>query len=306
MIDCHIHISLDGVDFKKARVLAKTQEIEKIIRKRLKEYKKMGIYVLRDGGDDLEVSSIARRIAREENIIFKSPIKAIYKKGKYGKFLGSPIRDLNDFKKLFDYLKLKSLDHLKIVLSGLVDFNKYTDNIEVFFNKKELQNIVDIAKDNGISVMAHVNSSHGIDMAIECGVGTVEHGYFIKEKEIYKMAEKDIIWIPTLSPLGNLIQGDNKFENHYSTIDRAYKEHLESVGIAHGMGVKMALGSDSGCYKVKHVQGTFDEVNHLMKSGIKKEDVINMAIDNGIKVCNLTNDEIMRLNKNKRRCLNDI
>ena len=263
----------------------------------------MGICVLRDGGDDREISSMARKIAREEKIILKSPIKSVYKQGKYGKFLGSPVRDLDDFKNLFCYLKSKDLDHLKIALSGLVDFEKYTDNIDVFFNKKELEYIVDIAKDNGIPVMAHVNSSYGIDMAIECGVDTIEHGYFIKEREIYKMAEKDIIWIPTLSPLGNLIQGDNKFKSCSNVIDRVYKEHLDSVGIAYGMGVKIAVGSDSGCYNVRHVKGTFDEVNHLMKSGIKKQDVINMAMENGIKACNLNNDEIAYINKNNEKVL---
>ncbi|WFD09989.1 amidohydrolase family protein [Tepidibacter hydrothermalis] len=303
MIDCHIHISLDGVDFKKARELSKTEEIGKIIRKKFKEYKKMGIYVLRDGGDDGEISSIARKIAKEEKIIFKSPVKAVYKEGRYGKFLGSSVRDVDDFKNLFDYLKSQKLDHLKIVLSGLVDFNKYTDNIDIFFNKKELEYIVNISKYNGIPVMAHVNSSYGIDMAIECGVDTIEHGYFIKEREIYKMAEKNIIWVPTLSPLGNLIKGDNKFKNCSNVIDRVYKEHLDSVGLGYSLGVKIALGSDSGCYKVRHVQGTFDEVNHLIKSGIKKEDVINMAIENGIKACNLNSDEIKYVYQNNKRCL---
>ncbi|WP_099189904.1 amidohydrolase family protein [Tepidibacter mesophilus] len=300
MIDCHIHISLDGIDFKKARALSKIEEIEKIIRKRFKEYKKRGIYVLRDGGDDLEISCIAREIAKEEKIIFKSPVKAVYKKGMYGKFLGSPVRDLEDFKNLFDYLKSKRLDHLKIVLSGLVDFKEYTDCTKIFFNKKELKYMVEMSKYNGIPVMVHVNSSYGIDMAIECGVDTIEHGYFIKDREIYKMAEKNIIWIPTLSPLGNLGQGDNKFKDHCNVIDRVYKEHLHSVALAHEVGVKIAVGSDSGCYNVRHVQGTFDEMNHLIKSGIKEDDVINMAIENGIKACNLNSNEIEYLYMNRK------
>ncbi len=304
MIDCHIHISLNGIDFKKARELSKTEEIEKIIRKRFKEYKKMGIYVLRDGGDDLEISYISRKIAKEEKIVFKSPVKAVYKNGMYGKFLGSPVKDLDDFKNLFHYLKRKNLDHLKIILSGLVDFEKYTDQTEIFFNKKELEYIVDISKYNGIPVMAHVNSSHGIDMAIECGVDTIEHGYFIKDREIYKMGEKDTIWIPTLSPLGNLvINKDKRFEENMDVIKRVYEEHLRCVNSAYEEGVKIAVGSDSGCYGVRHVQGTFDEVDHFIKSGIKKEDVINMAIENGIKACNLNNNEIAYINMNNKICL---
>ncbi|MEJ8552713.1 hypothetical protein [Tepidibacter sp. Z1-5] len=40
MIDCHIHISLDGIDFKKARENGKREEIFDIIGKTLKEYRK--------------------------------------------------------------------------------------------------------------------------------------------------------------------------------------------------------------------------------------------------------------------------
>lgn len=296
MIDCHIHISLDGIDFKKYRKLGETEKIYINIREIIKKYKEKGIYVLRDGGDDLEISSIVRSIAKEEGIILKSPIYAVYKKGKYGSFLGKGINNLEDFKREFEILKSKKLDHLKIVLSGIVSFEKYKDVGKIGFNEKQLRYMVDTAKDNNIPTMVHVNSSHGIEMAINAGVSTIEHGYFITEKQLYKIGEKNIIWVPTLSPLGNLVlNNDKKFKKNMDIIKMVYEDHLKSVKKAYDIGVKMAIGSDSGCYGVFHGEGTYDEINHFVKAGIEKESVIKMCIENGIKVCNLNEKEVKKI-----------
>lgn len=293
MIDCHIHIYLDGIDFKKSREIGKTEKAFENVRKILRTYKSKEVYVLRDGGDNLEISSLSRKIAKEEGIILKSPVYALYKKGKYGSFLGKGIEDIDDFKKEFKVLKSKNIDHLKIVLSGIVNFNKYNDTGEIGFREKELTYMVNLAKDNGAPTMIHVNSIHGIDMAINAGSSTIEHGYFITERQLYSMAEKGIIWVPTLAPLGNLvINNDIKFKKNINIIKRIYEEHLRSVKKAYDIGAKMAIGSDSGCYGVLHGQGTNDEINHFVKAGIPKEDVIKMGIENGMKACNLTHEEI--------------
>lgn len=135
-------------------------------------------------------------------------------------------------------------------------------------------------------------------MAVECGIDTIEHGYFITERELYKMGEKETIWIPTLSPLGNLvINKDKRFEKDIDIIKRVYEEHLKTVNLAYEMGIKMAVGSDSGCHGVLHVDGTFDEINHFVKAGIKKEEVIKMSIKNGMKACNLSEGEKKYLTK---------
>ncbi len=293
MIDCHIHISLDGIDFQKSREIGKKKESFHNIKEVLKKYKSLGIYVLRDGGDDLEISSIGRDMAKEEGMVLKSPVYAVYKKGQYGSFLGKEIQDIKDFKEIFIDLKNKQLDHLKIILSGLVSFKKYKSAGEIQFTEKELKYMVNLAKNHNIPTMAHVNTSKGIRIAINSGVNTIEHGYFLGERELYEMGERNVIWVPTLAPLGNLVVNkDKRFERNIPIIKKVYEEHLKMVNKGYEMGIKMALGSDSGSYGVLHGQGTLDEMNHFIKAGIKKEEVIKMSIENGIKACNLKEEEI--------------
>ncbi|HSQ34024.1 MAG TPA: amidohydrolase family protein [Peptostreptococcaceae bacterium] len=287
MIDCHVHISLNGIDFKKSRedLMKDTNEY---IRKVLLEYKKRNITVLRDGGDNLGISYIARDIAKEEGIILKTPLYAIYKKGYYGNFLGKGISGIADFKELFKELKDKKIDHLKILISGIVSFDEYKKVGNIGFKYSELDYMVKLAKDNDLHIMAHVNSVEGIDMAINCGVNTIEHGYFITKEQLQIIKEKNIIWVPTLSPLGNILDiKDKKFNKNIYIIEHIYNEHLNMIKEAYDLNVKMAIGSDSGCYGVFHGQGLLDEINHFCKSGIKRDDVIKMNIDNGKIICGL-------------------
>ena len=59
-------------------------------------------------------------------MIYKTPIYALYKKAVTA-LLGKPIADRRDFKREFKLLLDHGADHLKIILTGLVNFNKYGD-----------------------------------------------------------------------------------------------------------------------------------------------------------------------------------
>ncbi|MDN5332692.1 MAG: hypothetical protein PWP45_1917 [Tepidanaerobacteraceae bacterium] len=284
-VDCHIHVSLDGKDSKKWRrlILEKNYEPIKDI---LNLYKKKNILILRDGGDNLGISRVARDIATSLGIIYKSPGWAIYKKGKYGTFLGKPVSGIDDFKNVFaEILKVRA-DHLKVILTGLVDFDCYGKVGEIAFSKQELTYIVQSAKEKGLPVMIHANSALGVRMAVEAGADTIEHGYFVTEEELHLMAERDVIWVPTLAPLGNILEND-RFRRLYSkqikVIQRIFDEHLKAVKRALSLGVKVAVGSDSGSSGVHHVQGFFDEVRHLKKCGIYEKEIYKMAFENGLK-----------------------
>ncbi|MTI70627.1 MAG: amidohydrolase family protein [Firmicutes bacterium] len=292
-IDSHIHITLDGINFKESRERFKKGNFKKYIHNIFKGYKEKGIYALRDGGDDLEVYKEIKEIARKENIIYKSPIYALYKKNHYASFLGRPIGNKYEFKREFEILKSKGIDHLKIPLTGLVSFKKYKDVGEIAFSLDELKYMIDSAKDSNISVMVHANSKEAVNMAIKSGANTIEHGYFIEERELYNMAKNNIIWIPTLAPFGNIYYKDNKIlKKHINIIEKVYKKHLEIVNKGYELGVNIGVGSDSGAYLVRHVEGFFDEIKYLKEAGISEKEALKLSFENGIKALNLTKEEI--------------
>lgn len=297
LVDAHIHIALNPLFNRRLWKNAGLGERKNWIRALLKEYKKRGIYILRDGGDGIFASKLARELAEEEGMIFKSPIYALYKKGCYGSFLGKPIIDLEDFKREFNILLEYKPDHLKVVLTGLVSFKKYGEVGKIAFKVDEIKYMVDKAAEYDLPVMVHANGVEGVDRAIAAGVHTIEHGYFISEAQIYKMAEKEIMWIPTLSPLGNILNWpDSKFsEKEKEVISRVYKEQLENVKKGLKMGAFLALGSDAGAYGVEHGKGLFDEIEHLQKIGLDSKEIEKMSFQNGIKALKLGANELSKL-----------
>lgn len=293
LIDAHIHMALNSYFSKKSWVTSTAEQKIKWIRKTLLQYKSRNINILRDGGDGIFVSKIARDIAASEGMIYKSPIYAFYKRGHYGSFLGKPIDSIEDFKEKFKMLMLHKPDHLKIVLTGIINFKCYGDFGGIGFPQHELNYMASAAKDNNIPVMVHANSSEAVGMAIRAGVTTVEHGYLISEAQLYGMAEKDIVWVPTLSPLGNIIYAnDCNFKNEIEVIQRVFDEQADNVRKAVAMGVKLALGSDSGAYGVGHGSGLCDEINHFERIGFGRMEIERMCIQNGMRALKLTAAEM--------------
>lgn len=282
IIDSHIHIAHNTLFNKKewsnSTIDFKINWLNEI----LKNYKKNNILALRDGGDGIFASCLAREIARKEGITYRTPIFAICKKDRYGSFLGRSIYGIKDFKREFNILKENKLDHLKIILTGIVNFNKFGDVGDMAFTYNELEYMVKSAKEYGVPIMVHANGCKGVSTAIKAGVDTIEHGFLISDKELYGMAEKRIIWVPTLSPLGNILDAnDSNFQKQLDIIRKVYTIQIKNIIKAYEIGVKIALGSDAGAYRVGHVTGIFDEIKHFNNIGFDKDTVLKMCLENG-------------------------
>ena len=57
------------------------------------------------------------------SVIYKTPVYALYKDGHYGKFLGESYNDVAEFRAHLAELKYLNADFVKVVLSGIADFN---------------------------------------------------------------------------------------------------------------------------------------------------------------------------------------
>ena len=294
-IETHMHISLNGDNAKKYRRMLSEDEkfAEDSLRRIFASYKARGILALRDGGDSTELYQMARKVAGEEGIIYKTPIYGLYKKGHYGGLIGKPVDGIKDIDEHFKDLMRKKADFVKIVLSGIVSFKEHEKVGDIGFKKEEFEYIVKKAKDSSLSVMVHVNSSEGVKMAIDAGVNSIEHGYYLTYENLYAMKEKDIIWVPTLAPLGNIIySNDKKYKSVKSNVKSIFEGQCEKVKQAWDIGVKIAVGSDAGAYRVYHGSGFFDELIYLNKSGIRKRDLLSMACNNGAEVLGITKNEM--------------
>ena len=108
------------------------------------------------------------------------------------------------------------------------------------------------------------------------------------EEELWGLKESNIIWIPTLAPLGNIIySNDQKYKKQINTIQKIFDEQSRAVLRGYEIGVKLAIGSDAGAYKVPHGSGYFDEFNYMNKAGIDKKKLTELAYVNGCKALNI-------------------
>ena len=68
MFDCHIHMVLDGVNWRESIARHKAAPQEALIRKTLAQYQALGYTYLRDGGDRWGAGALAAKLAPEYGI----------------------------------------------------------------------------------------------------------------------------------------------------------------------------------------------------------------------------------------------
>lgn len=263
--ECHAHMIMDGVNYRAAVALHQNVVCENTVRKHLQESADAGIKFIRDGGDAREVSKLAKELAPEYGIDYRTPIFAIHKKGHYGGIVGHSFEDWKGYKSLIVRARDEGADFIKIMVSGILDFAHAGTLSEEGLPKDEIQYMIHAAHDAGMAVMAHCNGDQTCFWTLEAGVDSLEHGFFMEEETLHLLAERQIPWIPTLSPVGNLL-GCGRFPDE--EVHKNLDMQMERVQKAASLHACVGLGSDAGAYLVPHGKGTRDEYEYLKSAGV--------------------------------------
>ena len=262
--ECHAHIFMNGTDYKKAAAMYRNgidrEEIREDIRQKLKIYQEHEISFVRDGGDRYGASEYAREIAGEYGIDYRSPIFAIHKEGCYGGIVGKSFGSMSEFHQLVLTVRERRGDFIKIMLSGIMNFETDGSITSTALARNEIREMVHIAHEEGFAVMAHVNGAQAVLDAAEAGVDSVEHGNFLNQDALDAMAEYHTIWIPTFVTITNLL-GDGRFSDE--VILKLKEKGGYFIKKAMHMGIHIGLGSDAGAYRVEHGTGIEDEYKAL-------------------------------------------
>ena len=259
-VDCHIHMALDGGYWKAALAKHKDAPDERFIRNTLENYQKNGFTYLRDGGDRWDAGLRASQLAAEYGIVYRTPCFPICRKGHYGGFIGKGFETIEDFRELVKEVKTRGGHFIKLMISGLMDFDHYGVLTDEPMPEDLILETAKIAHGEGFSVMAHANGDAAVQGAIRAGIDSVEHGAYLTGKTLQMLAESKTVWVPTLVPVGNLI-GDARFPESVTRPLLAYQ--MNAVKQAAELGAFIASGSDAGAYRVRHVQGGLDELAFL-------------------------------------------
>ena len=263
MVDFHIHMVLDGVNWKDAIARHKAAPQEALIRQTLGHYQALGFSYLRDGGDRCGVCGLAAKLAPEYGIRYRSPGFPIYKTGHYGGFIGRGFDGLAEYRALVREAKTRGAHFIKLMISGLMDFNHYGVLTDEPMPENLIAELTKISHDEGFSVMAHANGDAAVRGAVKAGIDSVEHGAYLTDETLHMLSESKTVWVPTLVTIGNLI-GDARFPESATKPLLAYQ--LDAVRKAAQYGAFLAPGSDAGAYRVFHGQGGLDELALLHRA----------------------------------------
>lgn len=252
--DCHMHMILDGLDWRSAIARHKQTPDVAFIRRVLAIYRDMGVTYLRDGGDRWGAGAMARQLAPEYGITYRTPLAPLCMEGHYGAFIGRIYKDLREYAALVAEQKAQGADFIKIMISGLMDFDRFGVLTEEGLPSATIRELIHIAHEEGMAVMAHANGGRIVEAAAAAGVDSVEHGAYLDEAALAAMTEAGTVWVPTLSTVGNL-RGKGRFREEAvrAILDSALENLCEYKGF-------VAPGTDAGAWAVPHGSSTEEQL----------------------------------------------
>ena len=261
---------MDGTNYKNAMARHRPEPDRELIRSRLAALRAAGVVYYRDGGDILGASAYAREAAGEYGIEYRTCVFATHKRKQYGWIVGHAFDGPKEFRVLVERAKGEKADFIKLMISGIMDFQTPGGLMGGGLELGEIAELIRIAHGEGFRVMAHVNGAERIKAALEAGLDSVEHGYFMDDECLALLKETGAVWVPTLAA----IAGFAGREGFVQGVAEANLRHAcDMLRKARAMGVLVAAGSDAGAVYVPPDRGIHIEHAYLACAGLTEEDV---------------------------------
>ena len=291
LIEAHAHLFLEGgelnLDKRAAYIKQTPAELLQAAMPRLEKLIRLGVTAVRDAGDKdgvgLALSKLYSGTQRPLMPYLDSPGAAIHHKGRYGSFMGEPLEDCTSPRACVEKRVNAGADRIKLIPTGIINFKKGAVTTDPQMTAAEVAELVLAAKSFGRQTFAHASGDAGIENAIEGGVDSVEHGFFVREDQLARMRDRGIAWVPTFTPVqeqvdhAELMGWDAEIVGNLKKI---LDQHAASLAKAHSMGVQIIAGSDAGSVGVAHGLGFLYELELMERAGLPSLTVINAATGN--------------------------
>jgi imidazolonepropionase-like amidohydrolase len=152
---------------------------------------------------------------------------------------------------------------------------------------------------DGRKAVVVANGRQQVAEALAAGCDAVEQGYGMGEDNLRKMAEKGVLWIPSVLRAKNALNGAGaggdvacRFSLRYVAPGKpapgaeAYwkkvlAEQLAQLRLARKLGVPTAMGTGAGSVGILHGESMVEEMKLFIKAGYSLSETIRCASENG-------------------------
>jgi len=283
LIDTHLHLWLSASAdpaYRQKQRQATAAEILPQIRRNLEYCLAHGVVAVRDLGDQHGLALAEAR--RLDDIGEEAPVKVIaagpgwHRAGRYGELFARAPEKGETLAAACERLD-DGAPWLKIFQSGANSLKVFGQEASPQFAEEEMRAAVTWAHGQGKKVAVHANGQEAVRMALAAGCDSIEHGYFMGEDNLRRLAASGAAWAPTLIPMRALADYPELPAAERAIAKKNLAHQIAQVKLGRELGVKIVCGTDAGCAGVICGDALREELALLMQAGLTLAEAVQSA-----------------------------
>ncbi|WEV40303.1 amidohydrolase family protein [Lactobacillus sp. ESL0684] len=278
LINAHTHITMDPMNNRTAFVSETEATVNAL--KNLQTLLKNGVTTIRDcgafSGADVKLMKLMQqgKVLGPEIVPSGRPMSITgghgdFPEGEDGDTIwGHLTNSASDMRQAVREEFKHGAKNIKVMATGGV--MSPTDRVDdTELSAEELNTAVEEAHSKHMTVASHAQGNRGIQLSIEAGVDSIEHGIFIDEQQAAYMKDHNICLVPTLNAPQCIADAPEGVLPDYMRNKNAEIKELffNNVGMAIKHGVRVVVGTDAGTPFNRFDNGTTTEMKLLVEVG---------------------------------------
>ena len=286
LVDAHVHLFLDGAPtdagVRSAHLKQGVEQLADTARASARQALACGVTRVRDAGDRHGINHLVRDEARRPGsglAQVRSSGLGIKRAKRYGAFMATDVDDAASIRDSVQRLAREN-DEIKLILTGIIDFDAGAVTDEPQFDAAAARVAVDAAHAAGRKLLAHCSGAKGLAVAVEAGVDSIEHGFFMSRDILARMRDRELAWTPTFCPVHFQWAQPSAVGWSASTVGnlrRILDSHAEHLRVAHELGVTLLVGTDADSMGVEHGRAVADEIERFVEAGLPVDAALHAA-----------------------------
>ncbi len=197
---------------------------------------------------------------------------------------------VENLRQITRHFLLAGADVIKISVTGSVFRKPPGARPPAQFTPEEIRAVVYEAQAAGKRTMSHCEGGPGLRHAVEAGIDSIDHGFFLSDHDVELLLQRGTYLVPTLAAVHGILKIADRDPNaainpqSVRTARELIERHNESIGKAIRAGVKIAMGSDA----FGHDQGeNLFELELLVRAGMSPMQAIVAATSSAAELLGL-------------------